>query len=150
VDQGRREGDADRKGKFYRGLLDDACAWLEWSHRLDKPIGGDEKGVPRTSRRRILESAARQSGKTPAGLNPPGPFPEALLALREVFDELCYTRQHGDAGLQSITHAEIKAWQKNRRTRLTPFEITALLAFDATLIKVTLDDGSGEYSEDHC
>lgn len=58
------------------------------------------------------------------------PLPAGVELLWQAFAELHGTRRGSGFGLDPIACADVLAWQRMSRTRLTPWEVETLLLMD--------------------
>ncbi len=100
---------------------------------LDRP---DDNGV---TQREQLQRVQQQTGVAPPELVDEPRLPELCQRLWEWFGELAATRQNGFAA-NPISFMEIDAWSRLTRTRPALWEIKAIRALDAELLRLSHDE----------
>jgi hypothetical protein len=86
-----------------------------------------------STKRKHLESIAKQSGKVPEELNVPQ-VDDSLLFIKYVFDSLSMTRQYSDNHPQMISESETYYWCKLHDIKLSPWHLNVLKKLDIAQI----------------
>jgi hypothetical protein len=86
-----------------------------------------------STKRKHLESIAKQSGKVPDELDVPE-VDQSLLFVKFVFDSLSLTRQYHNGIPQMITESETYYWCKLNGIKLSPWHLNVVKKLDVSQI----------------
>jgi hypothetical protein len=86
-----------------------------------------------STKRKHLQSIAKQSGKVPPELDVPE-VDQSLLFIKYVFDSMCMSRQYTNGQPQMLSESEIYYWCKLHRIELSPWHLITLKKLDIAQI----------------
>lgn len=117
----------------------DLCEAVRITIRYDAPR---DFGLPSPETRRQYNLRFGQ---------PPGPEAEIPLAgawAHDLFWSLNSRRQRSDTGPQPLTHAEIEAWSRLNKTKLSPQDVALLIAMDDAYLSAVAEENQPKGKQD--
>lgn len=118
---------------FFANAVEDLCKRLETKIELDFPQSGGE------TLRSQLQSVERQLGIKDPKLKDPGPVPELMSNLWELFWVLNGSRIYTENGPGPITFVELRSYLELCQETLEPWEVNAIRQLDQVYLRVVMD-----------